>query len=193
MSSVTVNHEMLHIIILHSVDCTPSLYHVYNARCVAVTPNLKTRVQNVHSGIVSKFVDLKEKANKRKASEHTDEVETVENIEPNAQTPIKKSKLETFWSPRNSKSKQELNNAIAEYIINGLKPLTEVRDEDFRALIRTLKPDLQMPNYETIKKLMAKKYDEMVKNLKKILSDIDYVAISTDGWKSVNRAYLGKF
>ena len=40
---------------------------------------------------------------------------------------------------------------------------------------------------------MDEDFDKMLESIKSLFEDVDFVALSTDGWKSVNRAFLGEF
>ena len=162
-----------------------------NSSTRAPTSNLKLHIETAHNGILSKFLELRNRGDKRKSS-NDDSGGPSEVNAGGGPTPSKVKKTASIFNLPSSFSKKELNEAIKNFIINGLKPFSIVREEAFRELIRALKPNLAMPTAETIKKLMDEDFDKMLESIKSLFEDVDFVALSTDGWKSVNRAFLGK-
>ena len=54
-----------------------------------------------------------------------------------------------------------------------------------------MQPLYKLPCYETVLKLVGKKYEELLKYMKKLLKNAKFVSVTTDGWTSMNKTFLG--
>ena len=113
-----------------------------------------------------------------------------ENVSTSSTIENKKAKID-FFPQDKGLTKHELDKAITEFIIARNEPITIVRDDAFRKLVTKLSPDMNVPCYETIRKLIGKEYESMIEKLRSALKSAKYVAVSTDGWTAVNKTYLG--
>ena len=105
-------------------------------------------------------------------------------------TPSKKTKSE-FFNNEKELSKKDFDDAVANFIINNNEPFTLVRNKAFQELMGKMQPLYKLPCYETVLRLVGKKYDEMMKCLKKLLKNAEFVSVTTDGWTSTNKTFLG--
>jgi len=85
----------------------------------------------------------------------------------------------------------KLWNALAEYVIEDMQPLTSaVESPAFRKLIASFYP-YQLPDRKSLTQYLDKLYDIMVKNVKESLEAVDGVATTADVWTAHHRSYLG--
>ena len=82
---------------------------------------------------------------------------------------------------RSNCTQEQLNNAIVDHVIDGIKPFTEAEAESFQNIIQLLDPNKKKggPCYRTVVKLLDEKHKNMKENLLDELSKAVYVAIAT--------------
>ena len=80
---------------------------------------------------------------------------------------------------------------MKNFIVKSGLPFTIVRNEAFREFCGVVQPMRKIPCYQTVMKAIDQDFIKMVESLKKTLSKVDYVSITTDGWTAVNKSFLG--
>ena len=98
--------------------------------------------------------------------------------------------------PLPSKKKEEIDCAIEELIIKGLRPLSLVEDPSFINLINVCEPRYTVPARSTIVNRLKRRYEETSSKLKRKLTKIDHCAVTHDTWTSIAtqlRRYHGSF
>lgn len=85
-----------------------------------------------------------------------------------------------------TKSKEELiTKAIANHIVQDLRPLDSVNDTGFVQLVKLLEPRYTMKSRTHItEEVLPAMYLEVRKEVQQKLNAADYVALTTDGWTS---------
>ena len=158
------------------LKCLPRI--VYRKSSWTSNSNLSSHIETTHISIKSQFDSAK--SSTKRPNDSTDE-------------PKSKQKKTSFFSPKPTVlSKEEVKNVICQYIVDRNEPFTLVRDEDFQKMIHKFQPSAEIPCYETVMKKIGDMYSEMMTQFKDtILSELKYVAMSTDGWTAVNKNYLG--
>ena len=131
------------------------------------TSNLHSHISHCHPGSLDKFENL------RKIS-----------------TPTSKRQRTSFFAPIVTQS--QCDEAVKNFIIQGGHSFNTLKRPEFRNLIKALQPSKTIMTYKKLKKGLDDDFLQMSKNLKEILSKVDFSAITTDGWTCVNRSYLGK-
>ena len=161
------------------LKCLPRIeYRRSTSQCTV--SNLTSHIEHVHKQIKSKFSSAKTSIKR-----------------PNVTSkdgPASKQKKSDFFSPSRHKAltKEEVQNVVCQYIIGRNEPFCIVRDEEFKNLIHKLQPSAEIPCYKTVVKKIGDSHSEMMTQLKDtILSELKYVAMSTDGWTAINKSYLG--
>ena len=79
-------------------------------------------------------------------------------------------------------SKGKVDSAIMEYIVVGALPFTHVKQDHFKKLVSTLRPNTDVLCYPTLIKMMTEAFEKMTENLKKELSSVDHVCTTADLW-----------
>ena len=81
--------------------------------------------------------------------------------------------------------RQEIDNAVEDLIIKGLRPLSLVEDESFINLIKVCEPRYKVPSRATIVNRLRKRYNDLSAQVKTELKSLDYCAITHDTWTSI--------
>ena len=84
----------------------------------------------------------------------------------------------------------KLCNALAEYVIEDMQPLTTVESPAFCKLIGSICP-YQLPDRKSLTQHWETIYDMMVKKVKEVLEAVDGVLTTADVWTAHHRSYLG--
>ena len=125
---------------------------------------------DLHSAIYSEWQKVfKIKPTKRKSGSN--------EAGPSGVKEPKQQKISQFF--RSNCSQTALNEAIVDDIIDSMGPFKRVEEESFKALIKLLDPNKQVPCYRTVVKILDEKYDNMKENLLDELANAVYVAIAT--------------
>ena len=140
--------------------------------------NLRKHIVGSHPSILSKYEAAK-------SSTLPSNTLPSKNLASGSKT----EKPENFFA-RNV-SKNDVKNAICDYIIERNEPFKIVRDKAFKKFVNRLQPNTQIPSYQTVMKTIDEKFEKMMNSIKECLENVDYVAFSTDGWSSVNKSFLG--
>ncbi|TWW69513.1 hypothetical protein D4764_18G0003190 [Takifugu flavidus] len=87
--------------------------------------------------------------------------------------------------------KQELDEALVDFIVKDSQPFTVVSDPGFRALVAKLDPTCTLPSRQTVKAMVERRDVEEKEKAKAALQNVDSVSLSADMWTSINMdAYL---
>ncbi|TWW69508.1 hypothetical protein D4764_18G0003140 [Takifugu flavidus] len=87
--------------------------------------------------------------------------------------------------------KQELDEALVDFIVKDSQPFTVVSDPGFRALVAKLDPTCTLPSRQTVKAMVERREVEEKEKAKAALQNVDSVSLSADMWTSINMdAYL---
>ncbi|XP_041825222.1 uncharacterized protein LOC121655155 isoform X1 [Melanotaenia boesemani] len=136
--------------------------------------NLKKHIERKHSNHVERYKSLTSTTLKRKS------VSSEEGS----------SKQLKLWEMRRV-SQKSVDQYIINFVIQGLHPFSIVEQPGFRALLNHLQPDLTVMSRGTIKNHIDKATDEMKNNLKAAMSDIEFIATTTDCWTAHRRSFIG--
>ncbi|XP_063220505.1 E3 SUMO-protein ligase ZBED1-like [Bacillus rossius redtenbacheri] len=83
--------------------------------------------------------------------------------------------------------KKKLDNMVAALVYKDLQTLSIVEDEGFKLFIRELEPRYSLPTRRTLtRKIIPELYTLARQQLQNKLNDVEYVAITTDVWTSLN-------
>ncbi|TWW54177.1 hypothetical protein D4764_0192040 [Takifugu flavidus] len=87
--------------------------------------------------------------------------------------------------------KQELDEALVDFIVKDSQPFTVVSDPGFRALVAKLDPTCTLPSRQTVKAMVERRDVEEKEKAKAALQNVDSVSLTADMWTSINMdAYL---
>ncbi|TWW54389.1 hypothetical protein D4764_0242110 [Takifugu flavidus] len=87
--------------------------------------------------------------------------------------------------------KQELDEALVDFIVKDSQPFTVVSDPGFRALVAKLDPTCTLPSRQTVKVMVERREVEEKEKAKAALQNVDSVSLTADMWTSINMdAYL---
>jgi hypothetical protein len=89
----------------------------------------------------------------------------------------------------------EVERLILRYLVKAVKPLSEVESPEFRELLADfaqLKPEeIKWPSRWVITSRLETTFSQAKEDLKKMLSAVQTVCTTADGWSSRRRSYLG--
>ena len=94
-------------------------------------------------------------------------------------------------TPLTQTKRQEIDTAIENLIVKGLRPLSLVEDESFIDLIKVCEPRYKVPSRGTIVNRLKKRYNELSEQVKIELKSLDYCAITHDTWTSIATQNFG--
>ncbi|TWW54806.1 hypothetical protein D4764_0116120 [Takifugu flavidus] len=87
--------------------------------------------------------------------------------------------------------KQELDEALVDFIVKDSQPFTVVSDPGFCALVAKLDPTCTLPSRQTVKAMVERRDVEEKEKAKAALQNVDSVSLTADMWTSINMdAYL---
>ncbi|XP_030384161.1 zinc finger BED domain-containing protein 1-like [Scaptodrosophila lebanonensis] len=105
--------------------------------------------------------------------------------------------IKTFFSSNNyyenySAHKKELDKALTRMIAIDMQPFRIVEDRGFRDFVHYLNPRYIFPSRTTLRnEHLQNMYNEMKEKLVLILNNVEYCAVTTDGWTSrANEFYV---
>ena len=164
--------------------CMPAKKY-YKTDTKAPMSNLRAHIKKVHGNFLSDF-DLKMTSTpKRRRHVTADDNESQH----------KRKRLTEYFESEDSEqskkppalTKQSFHRAVVEFIINRKEPLTIVQDDSFKELMLKChrNPELNLPCYRTVVKHVEDIFQISISKLKKLLEDVEYVSITTDGWSAV--------
>ncbi|XP_030577209.1 uncharacterized protein LOC115774195 [Archocentrus centrarchus] len=100
------------------------------------------------------------------------------------------SKQLKLWETK-TLSQRSVDEAILNFIIQGLHPLSIVEQQGFKTLVHHLQPDVVVMSRGTVKNRVEKATLEMKNNLKAAMSEIEFIATTTDCWTAHRRSFIG--
>ncbi|XP_056902533.1 uncharacterized protein LOC130533292 [Takifugu flavidus] len=87
--------------------------------------------------------------------------------------------------------KQELDEALVDFIVKDSQPFSVVSDPGSCALVAKLDPTCTLPSRQTVKAMVERRYVEEKEKAKAALQNVDSVSLTADMWTSINMdAYL---
>ena len=87
--------------------------------------------------------------------------------------------------PHSSVRWKEATDAVVRMIVKDMQPLSVVENEGFRRLMQVMDPRYQLPSRSTItRSLLPQKYEALKQTVKVELTQVKYVALTTDLWTS---------
>ncbi|KAK7919245.1 hypothetical protein WMY93_010529 [Mugilogobius chulae] len=96
--------------------------------------------------------------------------------------------VDTFFKaklPPGSARAMSITNGIAVYMCKGLRPYSEVENEGFRFLMKTLEPRFDIPSRKHFaEKIIPALYDQTKATVKSALEMAERVGLTCDGWTS---------
>lgn len=79
-------------------------------------------------------------------------------------------------------SQKIVDDAIINFVVQGLHPLSIVQQQGFQTLVHHLQPDVVVMSRGTIKNKVEKTTLEMKNNLKAAMNEVEFIATTTDCW-----------
>ena len=146
--------------------------------------SLRAHIKKVHEKSLAAFDQKLTSTPKRRRHVTTDDNDCQ----------LKKRRLNDFLGKSQpTLTKHAFHKAVVEFIVKRKEPLTIVEDEAFKDLMLKChgNPDLNLPCYRTVVKLVDEQYQDSIQRLLKMIEDVDYVTMSTDGWSAVRKTFLG--
>ena len=120
------------------------------------------------------------------SSDGTSKTDTVKSDTPKLKQPTVLEAVERHQKYRpDDRRKQEIDDLIVNMIIQDTRPMSIVEDEGFLKLIKYLNPRYEMIARSTIRdKRLPSMYMKQKGQLKKELSEVQSVSVTTDSWTS---------
>ncbi|XDV35100.1 hypothetical protein PO909_005128 [Leuciscus waleckii] len=106
---------------------------------------------------------------------------------PDESPPSKQAKL---WETRRV-SQASLDKSVLHFIIQGLHPPNVVEQQGFIDLVHLLQPNINVISCNTVVNKVEKASLEMKNNLKTALSELQFIATTTDCWTAYRRGFIG--
>lgn len=88
-------------------------------------------------------------------------------------------------------SQKSVDDAIINFVIQGLQPLSVVEQQGFKTLVHHLQPQVSVMSRGTAKNKVEKATQEMKNNLKAAMSEVEFIATTTDCWTAHRRGFIG--
>ena len=111
-----------------------------------------------------------------------------EESDDNGHSSVKQRRL-TFAKSITT-SQNHVDELIADYIMDEMKPLRTVETRSFKALITGLIPSATVMCRETLKKRIKSMHGKMMHSLNTKLEQAKYVCTTADLWSSSNRSFF---
>ena len=112
----------------------------------------------------------------------------------NSSTPSAGSKLMTDFavSQRSGPQQKQCGTAQAEaisqllvnWVTGSMRPLNIVKDPGLQSLLAFLQPGYRVLSRTHLTAMIRSRFESGRKELRELLADVEYVAITTDGWTS---------
>lgn len=99
------------------------------------------------------------------------------------------SKQLKLWDTKRV-SQKSVDEAILNFVIQGLHPLSIVQQQGFKTLVHHLQPDVVVMSQGTMKNKVEKATLEMKNNLKAAMREIEFIATTTDCWTAHRQSFL---
>ncbi|KAI5609631.1 hypothetical protein C0J50_9371 [Silurus asotus] len=100
------------------------------------------------------------------------------------------SKQIKLWKTKRV-SQHSVDEAIVNFVIQGLHPLSVVEQEGFKSLVHLLQPSVAVMSRGTVKNKVQKATHEIKNNLKAAMSETEFIATTTDCWAAHRQSFIG--
>ncbi|XP_037388735.1 uncharacterized protein LOC119262030 [Pygocentrus nattereri] len=138
--------------------------------------NLKKHIEKKHPTRLERCTQLTSASLKRKSS-------TEGSLAP----PSKQTKL---WETQRV-SQASVDKVVLKFIVQGLHPPHVVQQQGFIDLVQHLRPNTSVMTRNTVVNKVTKASIEMRRKLKAALSEIEFIATTTDCWTAHRRSFIG--
>ena len=147
--------------------------------------NLRKHFKRKHDDLKSVLEDAISNQKKQSMSQPTSssKISTPKAKGPN---PFEAAKLAS-----GTLSQKEFTNAIVDLITSENLAFTITRRPGWRRFLSKVQPKREIPCYQTISKTIDDQFNSMISNMKKQMSDAQFIACSTDGWSAGKKSFLG--
>ncbi|GAA6083666.1 uncharacterized protein LOC115774195, partial [Tachysurus ichikawai] len=135
--------------------------------------NLRKHIQRKHTNHLERYTQITSTALKRRSSDEGPS-----------------SKQMKLWETKRV-SQHSIDEAIVNFVIQVLHPLCVVEQEGFKSLVHLLQPSVAVMSLGTVKNKVQKATQEMKNNLKAAMSEIEFIATTTDCWTAHRQGFIG--
>ena len=170
--------------VFECVKCHPKIQTI--ASCAqAPYSNLRKHFKCKHKTLLPELEDAitNEKKSRQPLNASTSKISTPK---PKVSNPFEAAK-----QAAGTLSQKEFTNAVVDLITSENLAFTITRRPGWRRFLSKVQPKREIPCYETISNTIDAQFDSMISNMKKQMSDAQYIACSTDGWSAAKKSYLG--
>uniref|UniRef100_A0A3Q3KEC4 BED-type domain-containing protein n=1 Tax=Monopterus albus TaxID=43700 RepID=A0A3Q3KEC4_MONAL len=115
------------------------------------------------------------------------DLERRSSAEGSLAPPSKQTKL---WETRRV-SQASVDKVVLEFVVQGLHPPHIVQQQGFIDLLQHLQPNTNVMTRNTLVNKVTKASVEMKTKLKAALSEIEFIATTTDCWTAHRRSFIG--
>ncbi|XP_065321197.1 uncharacterized protein LOC135930922 [Gordionus sp. m RMFG-2023] len=145
-------------------------------------------------------VNLKAKCLLYYQREHVNQYSKIENhinsynkkdISQNIKSSEKKQSIINFSQKIYEPTKTEGDNAIIDYVIETLVPLSTVDNPNFVKMIKAFSPSAKVMCRQTLIAKIGLRYDKMMDDIIEMLSGVSYVCTTANCWSGFRRSFLG--
>ncbi len=99
------------------------------------------------------------------------------------------------WPNSNAKcrtlSEGELGKLVLNMVTESLLPVSFVEQPSFKALMNACQPGATLPTRYSITKGLEKRLENSIAAVKDAMSNIEWIATTTDCWSAHRKSYLG--
>lgn len=88
-------------------------------------------------------------------------------------------------------TQKSVDDAIINFVIQGLQPLSVVEQQGFKTLVHHLQPQVSVMSRGTAKNKIEKATQQMKNILKAAMSKVEFIATTTDCWTAHRRGFIG--
>ncbi|KAG1933748.1 hypothetical protein F2P79_020466 [Pimephales promelas] len=88
-------------------------------------------------------------------------------------------------------SQVNINKAVMKFVVEGLQPFSVVDLQAFKDLIQDLQPNAIIMSRPTLRSSIAEATKSMKKKLIAAMSEVEYIATTTDCWTTRRRSFIG--
>ncbi len=88
-------------------------------------------------------------------------------------------------------TQKNVDHAVLNFVTQSLQPFNVVEQPSFKAFLHDLQPNASLMSRATLRRKMDEAALKMKTNMKKAMSEIDFIATTTDCWSSRRRGFIG--
>ena len=88
-------------------------------------------------------------------------------------------------------SQASVDKAVLNFVVQGLHPPHIVQQQGLLDLVKHLQPNTNVMTRNTVVNKVTKASVEMKRKLKAALSDVQFIATTTDCWTAHRRSFIG--